>query len=132
MVCMGSAIGHQIGFVVGAVEEVEVNNGDAAWGVYLRVRIVIDLSEPLDRGRKITIKKKSTWVAFQYEKIPNFRYQCGVVQHGREGCVVREGHCDGELPGETPFRHWLKETPVYRKWRGGDEFKGRWRADQGQ
>jgi len=114
------------------VEDVEVNDGVVAWGEYLRVRIVIDLAKPLDRGRKITINNKSTWVAFQYEKIPNFCYNCGVVRHGRKRCVASESHVEGGLPRETPFGSWLKVIPVFRKWRGGDESKGRWRTDQGQ
>jgi len=132
LVCMGSAIGHQIGSTVGVVEDVEVNDGDVPWGEYLRVRILIDLAKPLDRGRKIMTKNKSTWVAFQYEKIPNFCYNCGVVRHGRKGCVASDSHVEGGLPGESPFGSWLKVIHVFRKWRGGDESKGRWRTNQGQ
>jgi hypothetical protein len=63
LACMNSTIGHQIGSIVGLVEEVEANEGEMAWGEYLRVRIVIDLTKPLDWGRKLTIKNKSTWIA---------------------------------------------------------------------
>jgi hypothetical protein len=59
LACMGSTIGHQIGATIGTMEEVEVSEGEEAWGEYLRVRIVIDLTEPLDRGQKINIKNKS-------------------------------------------------------------------------
>jgi hypothetical protein len=51
LACMESTIGHQIGATVGTVEEVEVNEGEEAWEEYLWVRIVIDLTKPLDRGR---------------------------------------------------------------------------------
>lgn len=40
LVCRDSAIGNQIVSTVGVVEEVEVKDGDTAWGEYLRVRIV--------------------------------------------------------------------------------------------
>jgi len=63
LACMNSTIGHQVGSTVGLVEEVEANEGEMAWGEYLRVRIVIDLTKPLDWGRKLTIKNKSTWIA---------------------------------------------------------------------
>jgi hypothetical protein len=101
----GSEIGHQIGSTVGEVEDVEVNDGDAAWGEYLRVRIIIDLSKPLDRGRKINIKHKSTWVAFKYEKLPNFFYACGVVSHGKMGCKAEGDQGDGGLSRDSPFGH---------------------------
>jgi hypothetical protein len=89
----------------------------------LRVRIVIDLAKPLDRGRKINIKNKSTWVAFKYETVPNFCYQCGVVRQGMNGCEVQG---NGDMQGDSPFGPWLKVPHVYWKRRGDDEFRGTW------
>jgi hypothetical protein len=130
LACMGSEIGHQIGSTIGKVEDVEVNVRDAAWREYLRVRIIIDLSKPLDMGRKINIKNKSTWVAFKYEKLPNFCYLCGVVRHENLGCAVQNVQHDGGLPRDTPFGPWLKVAPTFRKWRGGVDHKGRDKVDR--
>ncbi|XP_062175986.1 uncharacterized protein LOC133881040 [Alnus glutinosa] len=86
LACMNSMIGHQVGSTVGLVEEVKANEREMAWGEYLQVQIVIDLTKPLDQGRKLTIKNKSTWIVFKYEKLPNFCYNYGVVRHGKNGC----------------------------------------------
>lgn len=42
---------------------------------FMRVRVIIDISKPLSRGRKITLYDDSVcWVSFKYERLPNFCY----------------------------------------------------------
>ena len=42
---------------------------------FLRVRVEVDVSKPLYRGRKVTLdNKEELWVAFNNEKLPNFCY----------------------------------------------------------
>jgi hypothetical protein len=71
---MYQTVGWQIGASVGVVEEVDVDEDGVGWGEYLRVRILLDLSKPLSRGRVLKLKGKYIWVPFQYEKIPNFSF----------------------------------------------------------
>jgi hypothetical protein len=118
LACMGSDIGKQIGATVGEVVEVDQNDGEAKWGEFLRVRIIIDLTKPLDRGRKINIRNKSTWVKFKYEKLPNFCYHCGVVRHSRRDCAAKSLKGEGSLSRDTPFGPWLRVPPVFRRWKG--------------
>jgi len=119
LACMGSDIGEQIGAIVGEVVEVDQNDGEVEWGEYLRVQIIIDLTKPLDKGRKINIRNKSTSVKFKYEKLPNFCYNCGVVCHSRWGCAAKSLKGEGSLSGDTPFGPWLRVPPVFRRWKGG-------------
>lgn len=86
LACMGRDFGHRLGSSVGRVEEVDVAEDGMGWGKFLSVRIVLDLSKPLFRGRTLKLNNKSIWVAFQYEKIPKFCFQCGGVWHWRSGC----------------------------------------------
>jgi hypothetical protein len=79
---MGKETGHRIGSTIGEVEEVEVNENGVGSSEYLRVRIVLDLSKPLFRGRFLKLKEKMIWVKFQYKKIPKFCFNCGVIRHG--------------------------------------------------
>jgi hypothetical protein len=87
--CMGREVGRKIGSTVGIVEEVDTEVDGVGWGEYLRVKISIDLAKPLSRGRKMKLEGKSDWVAFQYERLPKFCFQCGVICHGPEGCLKR-------------------------------------------
>lgn len=83
--CMNEAMGYQIGKSVGQVEEVETEEDGVAWGVYLRVKIRMDISKPLARGRVLLLNGENTWVVFQYEHLPFFCYHCGVIHHGAGG-----------------------------------------------
>lgn len=56
---MGKEIGYQIGASVGEVEDVDVAEDGVGWGEYLRVRILLDLSKPLSRGRMLKFQDNS-------------------------------------------------------------------------
>ena len=50
LACMSKEAGIRIGSTVGKVEGVDVDEV-MGWGEFLRVRIVLDLSKPISRGR---------------------------------------------------------------------------------
>jgi hypothetical protein len=84
--CMGKEVGKNIGASVGMVDEIDILDDEVGWGEYLRVRIVLDLTKPLARGRMLHLENKFIWIPFKYEKIPKFCYSCGVIKHGKTGC----------------------------------------------
>lgn len=43
LACMGKEVGHQVGVMVGEVEDVDVTDDGVGWGEFLRVKIRIDL-----------------------------------------------------------------------------------------
>jgi hypothetical protein len=49
-----------------------VNANGIGLGKYLQVKVTIDISKPLARGRIMNVKGKQIWVAFQYERLPKF------------------------------------------------------------
>ena len=57
--------------------------------LFLRVKIVLDLTKPLQCGRKLNIQGKQFWVTFQYKRLPKFCFSCGVIRHGKRGCQQR-------------------------------------------
>jgi hypothetical protein len=104
--CMGREVGRKIGATVGVVEAVDADARGVAWGEYLRVKISLDLSKPLARGRKINLEGTPIWIPFKYEKLPKFCFQCGVICHGPEGCTKRS-----EMKNQNDtnqFRPWLR------------------------
>lgn len=65
------------------------NAKEMVGGTFLCVRVEVDISKPLCRGRKVGIIEDSEiWVAFKYEKLPNFCYWCGMVSHTDKDCDV--------------------------------------------
>jgi hypothetical protein len=74
---------------IGEVEAVDTDAEGIGWGEFLRVKIRLDLTKPLPRGRKINIQGNSIWIRFQYERLPRFCFHCGVIIHGKDGCLKK-------------------------------------------
>lgn len=57
--CMNIGVGMKIGDSLGPVQEVAVADDDVGWGHYLRIRVVLDLYKPLERGRALVVEGES-------------------------------------------------------------------------
>jgi hypothetical protein len=53
---------------MGIVEDVVVVEDDVGWGQCLRIRVAVNLYQPLDQGRALILRGKSCWVSFKYER----------------------------------------------------------------
>jgi hypothetical protein len=69
----------------------------------LRLRVVIDLGVPLERGRELVFGGQPQWVSFKYEKLPIVCFQCGRIVHDRQGCPNRKSQ---KIHGEDGEKHW--------------------------
>ncbi|GLT72136.1 hypothetical protein SLA2020_440930 [Shorea laevis] len=117
LACISKEIGFSIGASMGLVEEVDTAENGVGWGEYLRVKIKLDLSKPLLRGRMLKLPRTSVWIAFQYEKIPKFYFKCGVIRHGASRCFKLGGRrFQGEEKG-SQFGTWLRATSP-KRWNG--------------
>ena len=101
----------EIGETIGQVS-VTKNAKEMVGGTFLCVRVEVDISKPLCRGRKVGIIEDSEiWVAFKYEKLPNFCYWCGMVSHTDKDCDVWIGS-KGKLRHEQQgYGNWLRALP---------------------
>ncbi|XP_059452415.1 uncharacterized protein LOC132183040 [Corylus avellana] len=104
LVCMNNEVGFNIGASLGEVEAVEANGDGIGWGKYLHIKVSIDLQKPLERGRALKFRGKSTWVSFKYEKLPKFCFECGRICHGDGGCTAELD--DGVR--DKPYGTWLR------------------------
>jgi hypothetical protein len=108
-------VGEDIGNVIGNSLEVDVPEDGIGWGRYLRIRVELDVTQPLLRGMILEYDDSAPfWVDFQYEHLPIFCYRCGLLGHNGNDCVV--GRRSGEVPigpGEH-FGSWLRALPRHR------------------
>lgn len=88
LLCMTKSVGSKIGESLGSLEEVDVASNGVGWGRYLKIRVTLDLTKPLERGRALQFEGKSIWVNFRYEQLPIFCFNCGRIIHGGKGCPV--------------------------------------------
>jgi hypothetical protein len=81
---VAEALGRGIGEVLTSTESEEEMGG----GRVMRIRVKVDITKPLCRGRKIGLANgKEGWAAFKYERLSNFCYWCGLVTHGEQDCA---------------------------------------------
>ena len=94
--------------------DVDVAESEVHWGKFLRVRVQIDVTKKIVRGKRIVTKKnmrgkrivtkknmrgkrivieggEQRWISFKYERLPNFCYHCGLLSHGLKDCEEMNG-----------------------------------------
>ena len=109
--------GWVIGSSLGSVLQVDVPDSGVQWGRCLRVRVHIDVTRRLVRGRKITIEGgKSKWVNFKYERLPNFCYRCGLLNHALKDCSDDQDQRKSKEDNQLQYGAWLRGEPV--RWGG--------------
>jgi hypothetical protein len=96
-----------LGTAMGEVEHVAESEEERGCEGCMRIRVRIDISKPLCRGRKARLASgRETWISFKYERLPIFCYWCGCLTHGDKDCEV-----------------WLKNKGVMRR---EDQQYGAW------
>ena len=107
--------GKTIGASLGKVVDVDVADNGVQWGKYLRVRVEVDVTRKLIRGRKINIVgEEARWVHFKYERLPNFCYRCGLLEHDLRECPVSVGRDKAEGMEDLQYGAWLRGEPTRR------------------
>lgn len=129
LVCMNPEVGIQIGKSLGVVEEVDVPGDGVGWRRCLSIRVIIDLTKPLDWGRALLKHGKSISVTFRYEKLPIFCFKCGRIFHGSFMCDRKIGFQLNEENSDKHWGMWLRADNLrYRK--GGPWFNASVPSDQ--
>ena len=79
---------------------------------FIRVRVTIDMSQPLSRGKVISLESgKELWVSFKYERLSNLCYWCGSLMHDDkdyELWIENEGIL---LVESQQFGAWIQPPP---------------------
>ena len=99
-----------VGEVRRSPESIEDDGGN-----FFRVRVNIDICLPLCRGRVITLENgEKAWVRFQYERLPNFCYWCGRLDHGDKQCNLWIRSKGSLSTDKQQFGSFLKVAPYKR------------------
>lgn len=80
-------IGKQLGNFIGRFLEYDASNSTTTWRQYMRIRVAIDVSKPLKRGKRIKKPDGTSFVTcFKYERLHIFCFLCGRVGHSERFC----------------------------------------------
>ncbi|KAK9989112.1 hypothetical protein SO802_029351 [Lithocarpus litseifolius] len=105
--------GWSIGSKLGEVLDIDVPETSFQWGRYLRVRVMLDATKKLVRGKKVTIEgAESRWVSFKYERLSNFCYNCGLLNHGIKDCPEIPVKDNQVVLENLQYRAWLRGEPM--------------------
>lgn len=74
---------------------------------YLRLQVEIDVNKPISGGFFHNMGKGGKWMAFQYERLPDLCYRCGILRHMQKKCTVTEAE-NHKIMGDI-YGPWLKE-----------------------
>jgi hypothetical protein len=133
---MKEKYGIQLANYIGAFMEYDKNNNSSFWRQYMRLRVKVDVRQPLKKSTKVK-NKEGVWcdVKFKYEKLGVFCFVCGVMGHAENKCEVRfsMGHDDGRREWSNEIRaeprrqggrlvsRWLREEKGGREEQGGED-----------
>jgi hypothetical protein len=125
--CMTREVGLKVGASIGKVEDVRVPGDGGSWSRGLRVRVQVDITKPLERGRVLKVNGKQTWVTFRYEKLPHFCFHCGRILHDKMPCSGSQGVRQEGTGALKPWGVWLRAEDDRNpsgsyslgEWRGG-------------
>jgi hypothetical protein len=100
--------------------ETDCENGDLAAGRFLRVKVRLDIQEPLWRGIVVEVGEGGVdrWCPLQYEYLPDFYYVCGIIGHTDKTCSQKLAAGEKAL-----FNKDLRYIPPRKKF-GGEMWRG--------
>ena len=99
-------IGESIGEVVMPRDDSEMRGG-----TFMRVRVWVDVSCPLCRGREVNFKDNlEGWVSFQYERLPNICFWCRMLSHDDKECKLWLKSNGTLLSDHQQYGHWIKAS----------------------
>jgi hypothetical protein len=111
ILCMKKSVAETLGRSIGEVIRAQVHDEDSRSGRGMRVRVRVDITKPLNRGRRIGMSNGGEgWVSFQYERLPNFCYWCGIPTHGEKDCEVWLNTPEAEKDKEPEYGLWLRAS----------------------
>ena len=73
------------------VGDIQRSNGavDEDGGSFFRVRVMLDITLSLCRGRVIALPSgEKRWIRFKYERLPSLCYWCGCLNHDDRDCEL--------------------------------------------
>ena len=116
---MTKETGERVGGTLGNVVSVDVPEHGVGWGPFLRVRLSLDFTKPIPRGRLVTFHAVGQlWISFKYERLPWICFHCGVIGHLERDCDAPARSSGGKTVGDEVKQYgaWLRAAePMKRR-----------------
>jgi hypothetical protein len=105
------AAAEAIGRSIGLVQKVASSDDERGGENCMRVWVRLEVNRPLCRGRLVNLEEgKKSWIAFRYERLPNFCYWCGCLDHGEKDCDIGLQQHQSSAKEEYQYGAWLRAS----------------------
>ncbi|KAF4392848.1 hypothetical protein G4B88_011843 [Cannabis sativa] len=103
LACMTELFAREWGERIGKLEDIKIVNGT------MKVRVRINITEPLKRGLRVAVDDQGNEVSliFQYEHLPDFCYDCGIIGHKALDCPLRDFAGDNPRFDNGRYGSWM-------------------------
>ncbi|XP_040992702.1 uncharacterized protein LOC121239512 [Juglans microcarpa x Juglans regia] len=122
--------GESIGASVGEVITVDVDGEGIEWGKFLRIRLNMDITKPLARGRLIRMDRTQRWIEFKNERLPLLCFQCRIVRHLDRNCAFTKNRSQTKVEEKSQYGQWLRATTINSIGRGDNRYGGKGNRNQ--
>ncbi|KAK2988805.1 hypothetical protein RJ640_004107 [Escallonia rubra] len=97
---MSKTNAEKIGSKLGIVQDIDfTTKGNLSWFKFLRIQVKLDITHPLATGfTRTTSQINSSWIRIQYERLPDFCFNCGRLGHTNKGCEHLKLHPPDSMP----------------------------------
>jgi 14-3-3 protein epsilon len=122
---MKESVGVKLANYIGTFLEYDKNNKTSFWRQYMRLRVKVDVRQPLKKDTKVK-DRAGEWctVNFKYEKLGVFCFVCGLMGHAENKCLVRYS-----MENDDGKREWSGEIRADPR-RGGGRQTSRWLREE--
>ncbi|XVF79045.1 hypothetical protein PTKIN_Ptkin14bG0188200 [Pterospermum kingtungense] len=83
---MKLSVRKQIGNYIGEFVEYDTSNTSTFWRNFMRIRVKVDVRKPLKKKKITCSGGANSIVTFQFEKLGNFCFICGLLGHTERFC----------------------------------------------
>ncbi|KAF4395682.1 hypothetical protein G4B88_013456 [Cannabis sativa] len=103
LACMTELFAREWGKRIGKLEDIKLVNGT------MKVRVRMNITEPLKRGLRVAVDEQGNEVSllFQYEHLPDFCFDCGIIGHKALDCPLRDFGGDNPRPDRGRYGSWM-------------------------
>ncbi|XP_073151980.1 uncharacterized protein [Henckelia pumila] len=95
----------KLGSQLGDVEEIDTRENGFSMGKFARLRVRLDLRQPLKKHIRLKIQsgQEDVFVLLSYERLPDFCHNCGIIGHSFRDCEN-----SWLEKGKLTYDSWLK------------------------
>ncbi|KAF4395825.1 hypothetical protein F8388_018099 [Cannabis sativa] len=99
------ALAMKVGEWIGEYIDVFEDSLYEGWGSFIRIRVKLDISHPLMRGKLVNLPKvrDEHWIEFCYENLPIFCFHCSRIGHPFEKCTGFMELVDAGIDPDLPY-----------------------------